>query len=162
MSKSFRLIFLFALSTWRAAALVTATPAHAVRPQSPAYDDKKAADLWGQICGDCHDADRIVSKRRTKMEWQDIINQMIDKGAAGTGDDFEAVYGFLQRHYGKVYVNTAPSAEIATVLGLSSTDADNLVAYRKTNGPFADLDALKKVPGIDTKQLDDHKDAVAF
>ena len=52
--------------------------------------------------------------------------------------------------------------EIATILGLSEKDAQAIVAYRKANGPFADFDAVKKVPDIDLKKLDEHKDAIAF
>ena len=37
-----------------------------------------------------------------------------------------------------------------------------LVEYRKANGPFADFDAVKKVPGLDLKKLDQQKDAIAF
>ena len=46
--------------------------------------------------------------------------------------------------------------------GLSSKDADAVVAYRKANGNFQDFDAVKKVPDIDVKTLEEHKDAVAF
>jgi competence protein ComEA len=49
-----------------------------------------------------------------------------------------------------------------TILGLSQKEAEAIVAYRATNGPFADLDAVKKVPDIDLKKLDEHKNAVAF
>ena len=41
-------------------------------------------------------------------------------------------------------------------------EAQAIVAYRKANGSFQDFEAVKRVPDIDVKKLDEHKDAVAF
>ena len=75
---------------------------------------------------------------------------------------FKRVFAFLRRHYGKVYINAATSEEITTTLGLSTKDADAIVAYRKANGSFKDFEAVKKVPDVDLKTLEAHRDAVAF
>ena len=72
------------------------------------------------------------------------------------------VFGYLRRHYGKVYINSASAEEITTTLGLPDKAANAIVAYRKANGNFQDFDAVKKVPNVDVKILADHKDAVAF
>ncbi len=103
-----------------------------------------------------------MSTRRTKPEWEQIIHKMIEEGATGTPKDFETIFGYLLRHHGKVYINTATADEIATIVGLSAKDAEAIVAARKTTGSFADLEAVKKVPDIDVKRLEEHKDAVAF
>lgn len=148
-----------------ASTLFAAAPAHqaAAPPQSPpAAADDPAAPVFTETCGKCHDAARIVAMRRTSAEWEDIIKKMIEKGAPGTEKDFETVFDYLLRHYGKVNVNAAPANEIVTILGLSEKDAKGIVAYRESKGPFADFEALKKVPEIDLKKLDEHKDAVAF
>jgi competence protein ComEA len=132
------------------------------QPSSGTAGDDPANELFIQTCNRCHDAARIVALRRTKTEWEEVINKMIERGATGSEEDFMTVFGYLRRHYGKVYINTAPTEEITTSLGLSNKDADAIVAFRKANGNFADLDAVKKVPNIDVKILEDHKDAVAF
>ena len=124
--------------------------------------DDQGAPLFVRICGDCHDSQRIVSHRRTKAEWEDIIKKMIGEGAEGTEKEFLAVFAYLRHHYGKVFINAAVAEEITLSLGLTDKDAAAILAYRKTNGSFADLDALKKVPDIDVKALDAHKDALAF
>ena len=87
---------------------------------------------------------------------------MIERGATGSEEDFVTVFGYLRRHYGKVFINSATSDEITTTLRLSSKDADAVIAFRKANGNFQDFDAVKKVPDIDVKTLEEHKDAVAF
>src|SRR4029450_5681831 len=124
--------------------------------------DDPAHELFIQTCNRCHDAARITALRRTKTEWEEVINKMIERGATGSEDDFMTVFGYLRRHYGKVYINTAPAEEITTTLGLTNKDADAIVTFRKANGNFVDLDAVKKVPNIDVKIIEDHKDAVAF
>jgi competence ComEA-like helix-hairpin-helix protein len=140
-----------------------ATPAgQATGPQPPAKIEDPSTGLFVRMCNECHDAARIVSPRRTRADWEDILNKMIEKGASGSDADFENVFGYLQRNYGTVAVNRAPADEIAVVLSLSTKDAEAIVSFRKANGPFADFEALKKVPNIDLKKLDEHKEAVAF
>ena len=124
--------------------------------------DEQGAPLFKRICSDCHDSDRIVSHRRTKSDWEDIIKKMIGEGAEGTEKEFLAVFAYLRHHYGMVFINAASADEIAISLGLSEKDAAAILDYRKTNGPFPDFEALKKVPNIDVKALDAHKEAVAF
>ena len=127
-----------------------------------AADDAAAAELFAQTCNRCHDGARITAIRRTKIEWEEVIAKMIERGATGSEDDFQTIFGYLRRHYGKVYINSATAEEITTSLALPARDADAILAYRKTHGDFADLEAVKKVPEIDVKTLAEHKDAVAF
>ena len=147
-----------------ASTLTTASLTGQSTGQQPAAsaDTDPAHELFIQTCNRCHDAARITALRRTKTEWEEVINKMIERGATGSEEDFQTVFGFLRRHYGKVYINSAGSEEITTSLGLSNKDTDAVVAYRKAHGNFADLEAVKKVRDIDVKTLDEHKDAVAF
>jgi competence ComEA-like helix-hairpin-helix protein len=114
------------------------------------------------MCNECHDADRIISPRRTKADWEDILTKMIEKGAVGSDKDFETVFEYLLRTYGMADINRAPADEIAAVLTVTAKDAEAIVAFRKANGAFKDLEALKKVPNIDVKLLDEHKAAIVF
>lgn len=136
-------------------------PAGTAAAAMPPSEDPDTG-LFTQMCSRCHDAARITAMRRSTTEWEEVINKMIEKGATGTENDFEHVFNYLVRNYGKLHINLATAEEITTILGLSDKDAQGIVAYRKANGPFADFDAVKKVPEIDVKKLDDHKDAVAF
>ena len=115
-----------------------------------------------RLCNDCHDTNQIVSRRRTRTEWEDVITKMVEQGLDGSAKDLETVFAYLNRNYGKVFINRAPADEIVAVLSLSQQDADALVAYRKTAGSFADFEGIKKVPGIDLKKLEDKKDAIAY
>ena len=147
-----------------ASTLMAATPSGQSAAQQPsgAAADDPAAELFSQTCGQCHDAERITATRRTKSEWQEVLTKMIETGATGSEEDFKRVFAFLRRHYGKVYINAATVEEITTTLGLSTKDADAIVAYRKANGSFKDFEAVKKVPDVDLKTLEAHRDAIAF
>ena len=147
-----------------ASTLMTASQTGQSAAQQPAAsaESDPAHELFIQTCNRCHDAARITALRRTKTEWEEVINKMIERGATGSEEDFVTVFGYLRRHYGKVFINSATSDEITTTLRLSSKDADAVIAFRKTNGNFQDFDAVKKVPEIDVKTLEEHKDAVAF
>jgi competence ComEA-like helix-hairpin-helix protein len=153
---------------WLVSILVTAAPSGQASSQQaqtgqqaqagsqepqPAPEDPRAA-LLAQLCFKCHDATRVLSTRRTRMEWEDTINKMIERGATGSGKEFETVFEYLLATYGKIYINDADADEIVKILGLSRKDADAIVAYRTTNGAFADPDAVRKVPGIDLKALE--------
>jgi competence protein ComEA len=150
---------LLATTLLAASAPVGQSPA---QPPSVKPADDPAAGLFVRLCVDCHDAAPIVSTRRTRTDWEDVVDKMIEKGATGTEKEFETVFEYLLRHYGKVYINTAKADEIATILGLSQQDAEAIVAFRTKNGPFADFAAVTKVPNIDVKKLEEHKNAVAF
>jgi competence protein ComEA len=146
-----------------ASTLIVAAPSRPSEGQEPsASAPDEGARLFNQMCSDCHDAARIVSVRRTKTEWEEVLNKMIEKGAIGSEKDFEGVFGYLLLNYGKIYINRAVPDEIVRILGLPKKDADAVVAYRTAHGPFADLDSIKKVPDIDVKKVEDHKDAITF
>src|SRR5947209_19994651 len=126
-----------------ASTLMAAAPSGQSAAQQPsgAAADDPAAELFSQTCGQCHDAERITATRRTKSEWQEVLTKMIETGATGSEEDFKRV---------------------TTTLGLSTKDADAIVAYRKANGSFKDFETVKKVPDVDLKTLEAHRDAIAF
>ena len=53
-----------------------------------------------------------------------------------------------------VDVNTASAALLSRISGLNSTLANNIVAHRDSNGPFADRRALKAVPRLGDKTFE--------
>jgi competence protein ComEA len=128
---------------------------------APQADDKNAA-TYTRVCSTCHDAQRILSNRRTKDQWGEVIDKMIERGAQGTDEDFAAVQDYLVSHYGRINVNRGSAADLATVLRIPQKDAEAIVAFRTTNGPFTDFDALAKVPGLDLDTLKQNRDAISF
>jgi cytochrome c5 len=70
------------------------------KPQDPLPegDGKK---LVVKLCTDCHGVEQIVAKKRTKEEWDDVISDMIQKGAEGKGEEFDAIVAYLTKNFGK-------------------------------------------------------------
>ena len=158
------LSFVLALALCTALVASSSTQQAAPQQNGAATDaaNDPAAGLFVSMCNKCHDGARITAIRRSSTEWEEVLNKMIERGATGSEKEFETVYDYLLRFFGKLYINNATPTEIVTILGLSKKDAEAIVAYRKANGSFADFDAVKKVPDIDVKKLDERKDAVAF
>jgi competence protein ComEA len=145
------------------AAQSSSPPAAAAAPAAgaPQADDKNAA-TYTRVCSTCHDAQRILSNRRTKDQWGEVIDKMVERGAQGTDDDFAAVLDYLVGHYGRINVNKGTAKDLATVLKIPDKDAEAIVVYRNANGPFADFDSLAKVPGVTLETLKQNRDAVSF
>ncbi len=61
-----------------------------------------------------------------------------------------------------VDINTATAEELATLPGIDETIAQNIVAFRSANGPFATADDLLKVEGMDADKLDAIRDLVSL
>ena len=120
-----------------------------------------------KICGTCHEIERSVSPRQDRAGWQVTIDKMVSMGASGTPKDMQLVLDYLSTHYPapdveKLNVNKARQIELESTLGIPRSQAAEIIEYRTKNGPFKDLEALKKVPGVDTAKIEAKKDRLAF
>jgi competence protein ComEA len=125
----------------------------------PAAPAKKVVEA---VCGACHDVDTAVGERRTKAGWRAAVDVMVNRGARATDEELGLVIEYLARYFGIVNVNRAAAQELEEILEVSPQTAQAIVQFRSQNGDFADLDQLKKVPGLDTKLIDERKDRITF
>jgi competence ComEA-like helix-hairpin-helix protein len=126
-------------------------------------DADKAATVFADACLKCHPVERVVAVRRSRLQWEEVMTQMTSsRGAQIPDEQWDVVLDYLVRQYGIVHVNRAPAEDIAEVLEISESTAASIVAYRREHGPFKDLDALLKVPGVDGEKLKQKRDAIAF
>jgi competence ComEA-like helix-hairpin-helix protein len=124
------------------------------RPQPPPEFTK--------VCVRCHPSDKIVEGRRYKTQWDQVLEQMIARGATGTDAELDTIFDYLVAQYGRVAINAAPADEIAQVLHLEQNVAETIVQQRLKNGAFADFDALAAVPGVPVAALEKLRDAIVF
>jgi competence protein ComEA len=122
----------------------------------------KGKDVVEQVCGACHGVDLVSSRRATKEGWGYIVDDMVSRGASATNEQIQAINDYLAKNLGQVNVNKAPAAEIASVLQITSDQADAIVKYRTDNGVFKTVDDLKKVPGLASANLDTKKDRLVY
>ena len=94
--------------------------------------------------------------------WHDTVQKMIDHGAQGTPEDFEAVMDFLFQNMTTVDVNHGDEEELRVVLHAPKTAVDAIMA-RRAKKPFKDLaDLQQSVPGLDKAVLDAKKRMIFF
>ena len=136
----------------------------ALVPLAQAQDlpEGKGKDVIEQVCGACHGTDLIASRRATKQGWSYLVDDMVSRGASATNEQIQTINDYLSKNLGQVNVNKGPSSELASVLEITSGQADAIVKYRMDHGDFKTVDDLKKVPGLETAKLDSKKDRVVF
>jgi len=168
MSQHRRAPSVFTMGLWSSVVMVTCAVASvstrqstAPPPPSTVLSAEDRATLT-RLCIDCHDLGLAADNRRTRHEWNGVLENMRGRGATWTEEDFALALNVLTRTSGLVQVNRADAQEIAAVLKLAAKESDAIIAYRAAHGPFADLDALAKVPGLDPKKLETVADRVLF
>jgi competence ComEA-like helix-hairpin-helix protein len=137
----------------------------------------KGKDVVQQHCVGCHALKVVTSKRASKEQWSSLVDQMVSRGAEVDDDDIESVVEYLAANFGPlksgpanaknlsrkpVNVNTATAVQLATALGIPAEESAAIVAYRKQNGSFKEWTELTKIPGVDPKQIEIHKDRIVF
>src|SRR5580698_3024653 len=135
-----------------------------VAPAMYAQDlpEGKGKDVLENVCGACHGVDLISGRRATKEGWGYIVDDMVSRGASATNEQIATIIDYLAKNLGQVNVNKGKSDEIASVLEISSAQADAVVKYRMDHGDFKTIDDLKKVPELAAAKLDAKKDRVVY
>ncbi len=90
------------------------------------------------------------------------MKRMTIRGMTLADGDHASVLDYLSNHLSGIDVNVSTAAELAKGLGLTQKQADAIVAYREKNGPFRNIDALKRVKGLDGVAIDACKGMIIF
>ncbi|HZL57269.1 MAG TPA: helix-hairpin-helix domain-containing protein [Bryobacteraceae bacterium] len=143
------------------AALFLSVAAKADLPAGPGHDETL------KVCGKCHSADQAASLRQSRTGWEETVSKMVNMGAEGTDDEYEAILTYLTKNFGPetpkpVNVNKAMPVEIESTLALTRTEAASIVQYRADKGDFKTVDDLKNVPGLDFKKIEAKKSRITF
>jgi competence protein ComEA len=110
--------------------------------------------LLQSVCSSCHEAATITASPRTRVEWDDTLQEMVRYGAEASDEQFAQIRDYLLRNHSLVNVNKASAEDLEVALDTTRPIAAAVVTYRKEHGGFASIDDLKKVPGIDPVALD--------
>jgi competence protein ComEA len=162
-------IFIVAVSLcFTFASALTLLRAQAAPGQAPSGEglpDGPGKDVMVRTCGVCHEPRRAASVRLTRAGWSELIQDMVRRGAKASDADQQVILDYLATNFlgeapKPVNVNTAPQIDLESVLQLLRHEAAAIVAYRDKNGPFKEIDDLKKVPGLDFKKIDSKRDRI--
>jgi cytochrome c5 len=78
--------------------LLIAGPAALYAAQLPDGPGKATTQ---KICSGCHAAEIVLGHRDTKAGWERVVSNMVDKGANGTDDEFNAIIDYLATYLPK-------------------------------------------------------------
>jgi competence protein ComEA len=140
-------------------------------PQAPPAAVAGAADRFPEttgkatlfkVCSNCHTAESVVQSLRTRQEWSDVVDQMSRYGAEASDQEFDQILSYLVKHFSPIRINKATAKELESTLSVPSDVAEAIVAYRTEKGDFKTIDEVKRVPGLDSGQVDAQKVRLAF
>ena len=133
------------------------------RAHARRQEQDKSAETFQRVCSNCHPIARVTAARRSRQQWEEVIDTMItSRNAKVSDEDYDVILEHLVKAYGRVNVNQADDKELTEVLGISDSLAGTIVSYRREHGNFADFEALAKVPGVDREALEKKRDAISF
>ena len=139
---------------------VTSMATGYVQDQLP---DAPGKDQVVNVCGKCHEPQRVAALRLTREGWEEVIAKMVSLGAKASDDDLKQITDYLAEQFKgeaakPINLNTASSVDLESVAGLLRKEAAAWIAFRTKNGPCKTLDDLKKVPGVPFKKIDERRD----
>jgi competence protein ComEA len=136
--------------------------------QSLKLPDAPGKATTEKVCGECHGAELLIGRQETKETWSAVVDDMIQRGASGTDDEFFQVVNYLATNFSKtspvvkVNVNKATAKDLEGALRISEKQAAAIVHQREDKGDFKSIDDLKKVPGVDVSKIEANKNRLAF
>src|SRR5262245_11740030 len=127
--------------------------------------DGPGKDAVIKVCGACHQPERAASVRLTREGWDDVLGDMIKRGAKASDEELAQILDYLSTHFlgeapRPLNINRATQIELESVAGLLRKEAAAVLAFLDKNGPCKALTDLKKVPGLDYKKIEERKDYV--
>ena len=125
--------------------------------------DGPGKDQVVNVCGKCHEPQRVAALRLTREGWEEVVAKMTSLGAKASDDELKQITDYLAENFkGEVAkpinMNSASSVDLESVAGLLRKEAAAWIAYRTKHGPCKALDDLKKVPGVPFKKIDERRD----
>jgi competence ComEA-like helix-hairpin-helix protein len=130
----------------------------AAAPADQSEDDRQAVQA---VCGRCHSTDLFKGNPQSWERWNDVFADMTQRGATGTDEQLMRVTRYFLENLTLVNVNTAPADELAGILSAPEQVVEAIIA-RRHRRPFANLDDLRAIPGIDGKTVETRKDRILF
>lgn len=104
------------------------------------------------VCTQCHVLELVSDTPRSYDAWHDTVQQMVDRGATGTDQQFEDVMDYLHRKLTTINVNSADADELQIVLGVSDKVAEAIVK-RRSRRQFTSLADLESIAGTNAGAL---------
>jgi cytochrome c5 len=93
----FAAVALLAVGTTRLTAAAVQAPA---TPATAAAQDEKGERLLNASCGGCHDLRPVQASARDRDGWNEVVQNMLQKGADVSDKDLPLLLDYLVEHHG--------------------------------------------------------------
>ena len=90
--------------------------------------------------------EEVINFEKTKEKEDEIQSTCIQPNENALKND--ACITPTDKPNGKISINNASKEELMTLPGIGESKANEIINYRKTNGPFETIEDIQKVPGI--------------
>ena len=168
----------FVLALGSASAQTTPPP-----PSPPAMPAGAGKAIVQEKCVVCHALSVVTSKHASHKEWDQVVNQMVSRGADLTDDEIDTVIEYLSKNYGPldqtatpapsgtadtssseapVNVNKASAEDLESSLGLAKPEAEAIVKYREQKGNFKTWQDVAAVPGVAAAKIEGLQKRITF
>src|SRR5260370_8923289 len=107
-----------------------------------------------KVCGSCHGAELVIGRQESRDAWGAIVEDMIQRGAKGTDDEFYEVVDYLATHFSKsspvvkINVNKATAKDLENSLRIPAKQAAPIVQQREEKGDCQSLAHRQHVPQL--------------
>ena len=109
----------------------------------------RICDLVEAAGGLTADADEAaVNQAEVLSDEQMVYIYSLDEDAQIASDSGLSSGSSSSDESGKVNINTADAAELATLSGIGEAKAESIIAYREENGDFSSIEEIMNVNGI--------------
>jgi competence protein ComEA len=164
-SRMFRISGALSLMLAAAVALSAEREAQQIAPSGEGMPEGPGKDVTVRSCGPCHETRKAASVRLTREGWAAVIENMQQRGAKVSDQEFPVILEYLTTHFlgqaaQPLNLNTASQIDLEAAGGLLRREASAVIRYREQHGRFKTLDDLKKVPGLDFKKIERRREAV--
>jgi cytochrome c5 len=78
---------------------------------SAAMPDGAGKAIVQKQCAVCHAVTVVTAKHASRSEWEQVVNQMVSRGADLSDDDIDTVLEYLTKNYGPLDQMTTPPAD---------------------------------------------------
>src|SRR4051794_24841402 len=80
---------------------VLSSAAVIVLGQTPNLPDEPGKATVARMCTPCHGLSVVTATRRSAEEWQDVVGNMVRRGASGSSEDIAQVTRYLSTNFGQ-------------------------------------------------------------
>lgn len=157
------------------------SPSPSAQTIEPAANSSGMPDGSGRTlvlhqCASCHALSVVTSKHSSPSGWEQVVNQMVSRGANLSDDEVDTVIAYLAKNYGPldqmsdrpigsnaapVNINKASAQDLESSLGLAKMEAEAIVKYREQHGSFKTWHDVAAVPGVSASKIEALQNRIA-